>query len=207
MTTGSSDEPMLPVGVALDETLPATPAAGSRAAAVLAEVGNEAVPAVPPAAPVDPMGSIPHVSGSRRWARAQASNWRLYLVRFLSAGIAVVLTVMLVPGLRFTRGWEPGEFLLVAVVFGLLNMLVKPVLQFVALRFIFNTYGLVVVLINALLLVMLTGIVDDLMTADRPIAIVAGGLVVGILGLFLETLLGATPPVLDRDYKERNGLS
>jgi hypothetical protein len=31
--------------------------------------------------------------------------------------------------------------------------------------------------------------------------------VVGVLGLFLETLLGATPPVLDRDYKERNGLS
>ena len=34
----------------------------------------------------------------------------------------------------------------------------------------------------------------------------SGGVVVGILGLIFETLLGATPPVLDRDYKERNGL-
>ena len=35
----------------------------------------------------------------------------------------------------------------------------------------------------------------------------AGGALVGALGLILETLLGATPPVLDRDYMDRNGLT
>ena len=30
---------------------------------------------------------------------------------------------------------------------------------------------------------------------------------VGILGLVFETVLGANPPMLDRDYKERNGLA
>ena len=43
-------------------------------------------------------------------------------------------------------------------------------------------------------------------TVYRPVSLVFGGVVVGIMGLIFETLLGATPPVLDRDYKERNGL-
>jgi uncharacterized membrane protein YvlD (DUF360 family) len=85
-------------------------------------------------------------------------------------------------------------------------VVVKPLLQFVALRFIFATYGLVVVLINALLLVLLSVALGGLIVADRLLSLLAGGLIVGLLGMLLETVLGATPPVLDRDYKERNRL-
>ncbi|MGB8021090.1 MAG: hypothetical protein WCF04_07685, partial [Candidatus Nanopelagicales bacterium] len=88
----------------------------------------------------------------------------------------------------------------------LLNMTIKPALQFLALRFILNTYGIVVVVINTLLLVLLALILDDMFTAARPASVLLGGLLVGVLGLLLETLLGANPPVLDRDYLERNGL-
>ena len=90
----------------------------------------------------------------------------------------------------------------------MLNATVKPLLQFLVLRFIFSTYGIVVV--------------DHQHAAPGPargdprrhlrglparVGRWSGGLVVGVLGLILETLLGATPPILDRDYKERNGLS
>jgi putative membrane protein len=139
------------------------------------------------------------------WARVQASNWRLFLIRFLCAGVAVVATVVIVPGLGFV-GWRWGEFTRIAIIFGLLNATVKPLLQFLVLRFIFSTYGIVVVIINTLLLLLLAAILDDTFEVYRPVSLVMGGLVVGILGLIFETLLGATPPVLDRDYKERNGL-
>jgi uncharacterized membrane protein YvlD (DUF360 family) len=88
-----------------------------------------------------------------------------------------------------------------------LNATVKPLLQFLVLRFIFSTYGIVVVIINALLLVLLAAILDDTFVAYRPVAVIAGGALVGALGLILETLLGATPPVLDRDYMDRNALT
>jgi len=119
--------------------------------------------------------------------------------------VAVVLTVALIPGLLFL-GWEWGQFTRIAVIFGILNATVKPLLQFLVLRYIFSTYGIVVVLINALLLVLLSLIMEDTFVAARPLSVLAGGALVGVLGLMLETLLGATPPVLDRDYKERNGL-
>ncbi|MGB7979574.1 MAG: phage holin family protein [Candidatus Nanopelagicales bacterium] len=155
---------------------------------------------------VDTVGTVPHASATRVWSKAQLSNWRLYLIHFLVAGIAVVLTVLLVPGLRFT-GWGWGEFVRIAVIFGLLNAIVKPLLQFLALRFILNTYGLVVVLINTVMLGLLGWLMPDQFQAERPLALLAGGFVVGVLGLVLETLLGANQPVLDRDYRERNGLA
>jgi putative membrane protein len=166
---------------------------------------NEAIPAVPPTAGTGPIGSIPAAHARAVWSRLQASNWRLFLIRFLSAGLAVVATVAIVPGLGFT-GWRWGEFARIAFIFGLLNATVKPLLQFLVLRFIFSTYGIVVVIINTLLLLLLGAILEGTFEVYRPISLVVGGVVVGILGLVLETLLGATPPVLDRDYKERNGL-
>jgi uncharacterized membrane protein YvlD (DUF360 family) len=167
---------------------------------------NEAVPAEAPPAGQTSVGTIPQANAARIWARAQVTNWRLYLVRFVCAGLAVVLTVLLLPGLRFER-WQWGQFAQIAIVFGVLNMTFKPVLQFLSLRFIFSTYGLVVVVINTLLLVLLGMILPDLVNAERPTAVLAGGLLVGILGLVFETILGANPPMLDRDYKERNGLA
>lgn len=178
----------------------------ARGPVAILEVPNEAIPEVPPEVGTGPVGTVPAAQERRNWARAQAANWRLFLVRFLCAGLAVVVTVAVLPGLGFV-GWRWGQGLLIAFVFGVLNATVKPLLQFLVLRFIFSTYGIVVIIINALLLVLLAAILDDTFVAYRPISVLAGGALVGALGLILETLLGATPPVLDRDYLDRNGLT
>lgn len=181
-------------------------AVGVRPAASHVEVPNEAFPAVPPKEGEDPLGSIPAVSAQRRWARAQLANWRLFLVRFVCAGIAVIAAVALVPGLDFTS-WRWGQFTQIAIMFGLLNATVKPALQFLVLRFIFSTYGVVVIVINAILLAMLAWLMGDVLTSTGLLPLLLGGLAVGAFGLLLETVLGANPPVLDRDYKERNGIA
>lgn len=169
------------------------------------DVPNETVPEEAPQAGSAAVGSIPAAEARRSWTRGQLMNWRLFLLRAVSGGLAVAVTVLLLPGLGFT-GWRWGELLEIAVVFGLLNALLKPVLQFLVLRFIFSTYGIVVVLINAVLLVVLGLLLPDTFEVYRPVALLFGGLLVGVLSMVFETLLGANPPVLDRDYKERNGL-
>ena len=57
------------------------------------------------------------------------------------APATVVITVLIVPGLAFTQ-YFPGSFMPVAVLFGLFNALIKPVLQFLVLRFIFGSLTL-----------------------------------------------------------------
>ena len=148
-------------------------------------------------------GVVPAVAAQRRWARVTALNWRLGLIRALCAGLAVLVTVVIVPGLSITD-YFPGSFLLVAVIFGLLNAIVKPVLQFLVLRFIFSTYGIVVIVINALLLWVLAESLPDLIEVRSLAALLLGGLGIGLIGTLLETILGATPPVLDRRNTEES---
>lgn len=169
------------------------------------DVPNEAIPDALPREAAAAHGSIPAAHRHRVWARLQATNWRLFLVRFLSATLAVAATVALIPGLGLTQ-WRWGLLASVGLVFGLVNAFVKPLLQFVALRFIFSTYGIVVVAINVVVLLLVARLMPGTFEASGVFPVVAGGALLGLLSMLIETLLGATPPVLDRDYKARNDL-
>ena len=140
-----------------------------------------------------------HVTGADvtlKRLRADATNWRLGLVRLLVAGIAVVITFTVVPGLTFTT-WHWGEFWIVAIAYGLINALVKPLLQFFALRYLVATYGLVIVLINAFLLWLLTSILDQWFEVRGLVPLLIGGLIVGVRGLVFDAVLGTTRPIVD----------
>jgi hypothetical protein len=45
---------------------------------------------------------------ARAHLRSDILNWRLALVRIVSSGLAVIITVVLLPGLSFT-GWQWGS--------------------------------------------------------------------------------------------------
>jgi putative membrane protein len=134
---------------------------------------------------------------ARARLRQDWGNWRLWLVRIVTNGLAVVVTLIVLPGLRVDR-WYVGFFVLTGLVFGLLNAIVKPIIQFFALRYLVASYGFVVVLINAVLLALLSWILKDELAWRGIVPLLAGGLIVGILGLVFETVAGASPPILDR---------
>jgi putative membrane protein len=127
------------------------------------------------------------------------ANWRLWLTRIVTNGLAVVVTVLVLPGLRVDR-WYLGIFVLTGLVFGLLNAVVKPIIQFFALRYLVVSYGFVVVLINAFLLAMLSWILGNELAWRGVLPLLVGGLLVGALGLVFETIAGATPPILDHRH-------
>jgi putative membrane protein len=82
-----------------------------------------------------------------------------FLVRVLVNAVAVGVAAWLLDGIRIA-GSSDGErllrLLLVAVVFGLVNAFVRPVVKFLSFPFIILTLGLLIFVINALML-MLTG--------------------------------------------------
>jgi len=126
----------------------------------------------------------------------QLGNWRLFLVHVISGGVAVTITVLLLPGLWFT-GWGWGEFLRIALVAGVLNATVKPLLQFVALRYLIASYGIAVVLVNTAVLFLLGVILHGDLAVRGLFALLVGGLVVGILGMIFDATLGTGAPILD----------
>ena len=145
---------------------------------------------------IDATLAVPAVEKSRARVWSQNLNWRLILVRLITSGLAVTLTVLVTPGLSFT-GWRLGEFWLVAAVFAVISAVVKPALQFFSLRFIVASYGLINIVVNGVLLWLLTVVLSELLTYQYLWQLLLGGLIVGILGMLLDAMAGTSHPVLD----------
>jgi putative membrane protein len=75
---------------------------------------------------------------------------RHLLVRLIINAAALFVAVQLIPGMHFVGG--PGKLLLVALVFGLVNAVVRPVLTLLSCPLIVVTLGLFLLVINALML-------------------------------------------------------
>ena len=125
-------------------------------------------------------------------------NWRFLLVRILVNAIAVAITAAVTPKIYFVDR-SIVSWLLITVMLGVLNALLKPVLQFLTLRFIFITYGLVIVLVNTLILLLLSYLFPARFAVDNLWWALLGGLVLGLLSSFLEGLLGLTMPIVPEE--------
>ena len=84
------------------------------------------------------------------------------------------------PGIAYDH-WQ--TLLVAALVFGILNAFVKPVLMLISLPLIFVTFGLFLVLINALLLKATAWLVPGLHVASFWSAL-GGSLIISIVSLF-----------------------
>ena len=73
-----------------------------------------------------------------------------FLLRLLINAAALWVATLVVPGISATG--NPGTFLAVALVFGLLNALVRPLLTMLTCPLLILTLGLFTFVINALIL-------------------------------------------------------
>lgn len=106
---------------------------------------------------------------------------RLLLSLLLNA-LALWLAGTLVSGVHLSEDF--GQILIVAVIFGLVNAVVKPVVKLLALPFIFLTFGLLTLVINAAML-MLTDRLSDGLVVDGFGAAFLGALVISAVNLVL----------------------
>jgi putative membrane protein len=128
----------------------------------------------------------------------QQFNWRFLLVRILMNAIALAITAAITPKIYFVDK-TVWSWLLMALMLGVLNALLKPILQFLTLPFIFVTYGLVVVMVNSLLLWLLSLIFPNRFAVENLLWALVGGLVLGLLSSFLESLLGLSMPIVPEE--------
>ncbi len=128
-------------------------------------------------------------------------NWRMLLMRILVNMVALAVTALVVPKIYFVNN-SVLAWISMALGLGILNALIKPVIQFLTLRFIFVTAGLVLVLINTVMLFLLSWLMPEQLAVDSIIWAAVGGLVLGIVTALLENLLGLSPPIVSEKYPE-----
>jgi putative membrane protein len=118
-----------------------------------------------------------------------------FLIWVIVNALALAAATYVLPGITLTAATSEDRavsLLLVAIVFGVVNAVVRPVVKFVSFPFIILTLGLLVFVINALMLLLTSWVsgqdglgfhVDGFWTA------VLGGLVVMVATWILEVLL------------------
>jgi putative membrane protein len=80
------------------------------------------------------------------------------LLRWVCNALAIFIAVKLLPGLSFTGPW--WQLGCVALIFGLLNALVRPVLKLLTCPLILLTLGLFILVINAAMLWLTASLAD-----------------------------------------------
>jgi len=128
-------------------------------------------------------------------------NWRALLVRILINATVLAVTALILPNVSFVQV-TVGNILFIAIALGVLNAVIKPILQFLTLSFIFTTYGVVVVLINAVILWFLSFLFPDRFAVHSILAALLGGALIGILGSFFESLFGLSMPIVPDEQAE-----
>ncbi len=79
-----------------------------------------------------------------------------FVIRAAMTGFALWVVTLVVPGMAFVGGGTPlqkvGIIFVVAVIFGLVNAIIKPVVQILSIPLYILTLGLFHIVINALML-------------------------------------------------------
>jgi putative membrane protein len=118
-----------------------------------------------------------------------------FLVWVTVNALALAAATWLLDGITLTgttEGHRVVTLLVVAVVFGVVNAVVRPVVTLLSLPFIILTLGLLVLVINALMLLLTSWVAGRLelgFHVDGLWAAILGGIVVMVATWILELLL------------------
>ncbi len=110
---------------------------------------------------------------------------KLFFLRWVSNTLALFITAKFLPKGIWFVSWE--AYLASALVLGLLNAFVRPVLLFLTLPLNILTLGLFTILLNAAIFFSVGYIIEDMMIRNYPWAI-AGSLLFSVISTALSWL-------------------
>ncbi|MFE2582160.1 phage holin family protein [Streptomyces sp. NPDC059378] len=118
-----------------------------------------------------------------------------FVVKTIANAGALAIAVLLLDKITLTgdsTGKKVGTLILVALVFGLVNFLVKPILKVLTFPLFILTLGLITLVVNALMLLLTSwvcGKLDLSFHVDGFWAAVLGGLIISIVSWALNVVL------------------
>ncbi len=118
-----------------------------------------------------------------------------FLVKTIANAGALAVAVWLLDKITLTgdsTGKEIATLLLVALIFGLVNFLVKPVVKLLSLPLLILTLGLFTLVVNALMLLLTSWLADQLdlsFHVEGFWTAVLGGLIISVVSWALNVVL------------------
>ncbi len=113
------------------------------------------------------------------------------LVRIVVNAVSIWLTAYLLPGIRVVEGSGITTYLLLGLIFGVVNALVKPIVSALSCPLVILTLGLFILVINGAMLMLTSWISGDRLQIDGWLTAILAGIVMGVINIVLEGVVGA----------------
>lgn len=110
-----------------------------------------------------------------------------FVVKILVVAVAIAVTAGLMPGIEVDGGG--GNLIWIALLFTLVNLLLKPLVKLISLPLLVLSLGLFAFVINAGLL-LFTAWLSDALTVDGFWPAVWGSILISLVVTLAEALLG-----------------
>ncbi len=115
-----------------------------------------------------------------------------FLTRTIATGLGLLVAISIVPGLKFEG--SAGQFIVLALIFGLVNAVIRPILKFLSCPLVLLTLGLFVLIINALMLYITQALAQPL-----GIAFVVDGFGSALIGAIIISIVSVIATAVIRD--------
>src|SRR6185436_2860161 len=124
---------------------------------------------------------------------------RNFFIRVVINAIGIALTAEILPGIHVANN-DLGTLLMIGLVFGVVNALLKPLLILLTCPAVILTLGLFLLIINGIMLLVTASLIPARLQIDGFGWAVLGGIVMGLIGIVLESIFG----IRDKDKKRDN---
>ena len=114
---------------------------------------------------------------------------RSFVIRLIITMIAFYITAQILPGITVSS--DLGQLFLVALIFGIVNAILKPIIVLLTCPLVLISLGLFLVVINALLLMLTSSLAGSALQVDGFGSALLGAIVLGIVSLIVEAVLDA----------------
>ena len=114
---------------------------------------------------------------------------RNFVLRVIIYAIGIALVAEIVPGIRIA-GDTLSTLLIIGLVFGIINAVLKPIVKFLTCPLVILSLGLFVLVINALMLLVTASLIPTRLHIDGFWPAFVGGIVMSIISIVLERVLG-----------------
>lgn len=114
---------------------------------------------------------------------------RDFAIRVLINAVAIAVTAILIPNIQVANN-DISTLLIIGLIFGVVNSMLKPILIVLTCPAVLLSLGLFILVINGVMLLITDALAGDRLVIQGGIwTAILGGMVMGIVSMFLETVL------------------
>ena len=106
-------------------------------------------------------------------------------LRILVNALAIAIVTRLLPGFEVANN-DLGTYIIIGLVFGIVNALVKPIITFLTCSLVLFTLGLFILVINGLMLWMTDPLLPTQLRIENFWWAILGGIIISVINMVIE---------------------